>query len=78
MQEMQWPDGGLTKEFFTEKEMKAGDMDKSRKQLEALGAKLNRVAYVTESKYTPHQGSKEMARRVRQMATEASEAGESK
>jgi uncharacterized protein YfdQ (DUF2303 family) len=64
MQEMQWPDGGLTKEFFSEKEMKRGDMEKSRKQLESLGAKFNRVAYVT--KYVPHQGSKEMARRIRQ------------
>jgi uncharacterized protein (DUF305 family) len=71
MQEMQWPDGGLTKEFFTDKEMKSGDMEKSRKQLEALGAKLNRVAYVT--KYVPHQGAKEMARRVRQMASASSD-----
>jgi hypothetical protein len=71
MQEMQWPDGGLTKEFFSDKEMKRGDMEKSRKQMEALGAKLNRVAYVT--KYQPHQGSKEMARRVRQMAAASSE-----
>jgi hypothetical protein len=74
MQEMQWPDGGLTKEFFSEKEMKRGDMEKSRKQLEALGAKVNRVAYVT--KYQPHQGAKEMARRVRQMASASSEGTE--
>jgi hypothetical protein len=60
MQEMQWPDGGLTQEFFSDKERKRGDMEKSRKQMEALGAKLNRVAYVT--KYEPHQGAKEMAR----------------
>ena len=73
MQEMQWPDGGLTKEFFSDKEMKRGDMEKSRKQLEALGAKVNRVAYVT--KYQPHQGAKEMARRVRQMASASSEGG---
>lgn len=64
MQEMQWPDGGLTKEFFTDKEMKAGDMEKSRKQLEALGAKINRVAYVMVPKYKPHQGKKECERRA--------------
>lgn len=73
MQEMQWPDGGLTKEFFTDAERKRGDMEKSRKQLEAMGAKLNRVAFVTER--LPHQGAKEMARRVRQMAAASSEAG---
>ena len=67
MQEMQWPDGKLTKEFFSDKEVRHGDVEKSRKQLGAIGVKFKRVAYV---KYMPHQGAKEVARRSRQMVKE--------
>lgn len=79
MQEMQHPDGTLSREFFTDAERKAGKMEKRRRELESKGFEFNRVAYlmtrdyvrrkfaVPTSKYMPHQGKQECARRVRQM-----------
>lgn len=67
MQEMQLGDQ-LIREFFSTEEVRKGKMDKRRKQLEAQGATFVRREYwVDPSKYMPHQGEKETARRVRQM-----------
>ena len=67
MQEMNHPDGTVSREFFSELEMKAGKMEQRRKALEAQGFKYNRVAFISTNKFEPHNGSKEMARRRRQM-----------
>lgn len=78
MQEMQHPDGTISREFFTDKERKAGKMEKRRRELEAKGYEFNRVAYLMthaylmrkyedRSKYQPHQGQREIARRLRKM-----------
>jgi hypothetical protein len=48
-------------------------MDRRRELLEALGMKFVRSYEIPESrsKYVPHQGSKELARRVKQMLRNA-------
>jgi hypothetical protein len=73
MQEMQLPDGTISREFFTDEEHKRGVMEKRRKELEAQGYRFERVAYIVErrSKYEPHQGKGEMARRARRLAQQA-------
>ena len=68
MQEMQHPDGTVSREFFSDAELKRGDMQKRRKALESQGYTLTRVAYIMkQGKYMPHQGTGEIARRLRQM-----------
>lgn len=72
MQEMKLSDGRLLREFFSTEEVLSGKMQRRRKQLEAQGATFVRREYwVDRSKYMPHQGKREMARRVRQMARAA-------
>lgn len=68
MQEMQHPDGAISREFFTDAELKAGRMEERRRKLEAQGYKLNRVAYITKPQENPrypvpHQGAQEIERR---------------
>lgn len=68
MQEMQHPNGTVSREFFTDAELKRGDMEKRKKELQAQGFTPTRVAYIVkQGKYEPHQGSGEIARRLRQM-----------
>ena len=68
MQEMQHPDGTVSREFFTDAELKAGKMAERRKELQAQGFTPTRVAYIVkQGKYEPHQGAGEIARRLRQM-----------
>lgn len=68
MQEMQHPDGTVSREFFSDLEMKEGKMAKRRRELQAQGFTPTRVAYILKrGKYEPHQGSGEIARRLRQM-----------
>jgi len=68
MQEMQHPDGAISREFFTDEELKAGKMEERRRQLEAEGYQFNRTAYITKPKENPrypvpHQGAQEIERR---------------
>lgn len=68
MQEMQHPDGTISREFFTDDEMKRGKMRERRRELQAQGYTVTRIAYIMKpSRYMPHQGSGEIARRLRQM-----------
>jgi len=68
MQEMQHPDGTISREFFSDLERKQGKMAKRRRELQAQGYSVTRVAYIMKKgKYMPHQGKQECARRVRQM-----------
>lgn len=67
MQEIQMPDGRLLREFFTEDEVRQGRHARRRQELEKLGGEFKRFVWVDSSKYEPHQGSRECARRRRQM-----------
>lgn len=78
MQEMQHPDGTISREFFSDKELKAGRMAQRRRELQAQGYSVTRIAYIVkQGKYTPHQGPREMARRIRQMQRDGVSALES-
>lgn len=68
MQEMNHPDGTISREFFTEAELRRGKMQARRRELEAQGFTFGRVAYLMKkTKYEPHQGKKEIARRLARM-----------
>ena len=72
MQEMQYPDGSMLKELFTGDQVKNGGMQRRREMLERQGFKfIQAKPYEDRSRYNPHQGSKELARRLRQMAKQA-------
>lgn len=71
MQEMQRPDGSSFQELFTEQQVKDGSVAKRRELLEALGYKFTKLERVDANKYMPHQGNKEVARRVKQALRDA-------
>jgi len=67
MQTIQMPDGRLLRELFSEEEVRQGKHTRRRQELEKLGGKFKRFEWVSTSKYEPHQGERECARRRRQM-----------
>jgi hypothetical protein len=68
MQTMERPDGSLFQELFTDKQVKDGTVARRRKLLEKAGMTFKRLERVDTSRYLPHQGEREIARRLRQMA----------
>jgi hypothetical protein len=69
MQEMQHPNGAISREFFTDAELKRGEMKRRRRELESEGYTFSRIAYIVKpNKFTAHQGKGEIARRARQQA----------
>lgn len=66
MQTMQRLDGSILEELFTAKQVNNGGAQRRRELLEQHGYRFKSLKEVPASKYQPHQGSKEIARRVRQ------------
>lgn len=71
MQEMQRPDGSIFQELFTEQQVRDGTVARRRGLLEKAGMTFRRLERVDSSKYLPHQGEREIARRLRRMARES-------
>lgn len=71
--ETRMPNGELLRERFENEEK----MNERRQELEKAGGKVERIFHVhrgrhvhkSRSKYEPHQGAKEIARRRKQRAT---------
>lgn len=66
MQTMQRPDGSSLQEFFTRKQIDDGGAQRRRELLEAVGYTFNSLKPVG-SKYLPHQGNREIQRRLKWM-----------
>lgn len=67
MQEMQRPDGSIFQELFTEQQVKDGTAKRRRELLEGFGMTFKKLEIVDRSKYFPHQGEREIARRLARM-----------
>lgn len=76
MQEMQRPDGSLFQELFTGEQVKDGAAERRRKLLGSFGMTFKKLEEVDASKYSPHQNSREMERRVKQMLKAAQKPSE--
>lgn len=71
MQEMQRADGTLMRELFSAAQVQDGGAQRRREALERAGYRFVSLKPV---KYQPHQGAKEIARRLRRMQKAVAEA----